>query len=89
MTERLIPKRLRGGRRKGEKPAPLMLAPIWLMRLFDTDDIEVVIRKRAELGVWCQVRRVWTLVLIALDLCVKARALGTLVPSRRLRAPTS
>jgi hypothetical protein len=51
------PRRRRGSRRKGEKPVPLSLAPIGLMRLFETDDIEVAIGALNALGVWCQARR--------------------------------
>jgi len=37
----VIPQRRRGGRRKGEKRTPLHLAPIGLMRLFDTAEIAI------------------------------------------------
>jgi len=50
--ERIPPRRRRGARRKGEGPASLMLAPIGLMGLFETNDIEFAIRKLDKLGIW-------------------------------------
>jgi hypothetical protein len=53
----LLRGRRRGGRRKGELPPPLHLVPMGLKRLFETDDIEVAIRRLDKLSVWAQITR--------------------------------